>query len=118
MSKLFEILIPCQTNEGKPIRTRKHKEWNRRARRITGGGLTVLPSAKGQWVSPSGEMFDERMLPVRIIATYSQMESIDAMTAKFYEQEAILFYQISNDVTIKHYPENRSKEKTWQDNQV
>ena len=116
--KLFQILIPCQTNKGKPIRTRMHREWDRRVRRITAGGLTVLSSAKGQWLSPSGELFSERMIIVMITATYSQMESIAAMTAKFYEQEAILFYQISNDVTIKHYPENRSKGKTWQDNQA
>lgn len=43
---LYEILVPCQTNQGKPIRTRQHREWDRRVRLIT-GGLTILPPAKG-----------------------------------------------------------------------
>lgn len=110
--KMWEILVPCQTNQGKPIRTRQHKEWDRRVRRMT-GGLTVMPPSKGQWVSPSGELFVERMVAVRIIATYTQMEHIADMTAEFYKQEAVLFYELSSEVTIKEYPENRVKEKTW-----
>lgn len=104
MSKLFEILIPCQTNQGKPIKTRQHKEWDQRVRRIT-NGLTVLPPIKsGQWVSPSGELFNERMIPVRIAASFTQMEQISDMTAKFYGQRAVMFYQLSENVTIKEYP--------------
>jgi len=102
MSKLFEILVPCQSNEGKPIRTRQHREWDRRVRRIT-GGLTVLSPAKGQWVSPSGKLFSERMIPVRIAASYTEMEKIADMTAQFYGQEAVMFYQLSENVTIRHY---------------
>lgn len=111
--KLFEILIPCVKNNGKPVKTKQHKEWDRRVRRITGDGLTVLPPIKGQWVSPSGELFADRMIIVRIIATYSQMEIISDMTAQFYDQEAVMFFELSNEVIIKKYPENRTKEKTW-----
>lgn len=107
--KFFEILIPCQNNDGKPIRTRQHREWDRRVRRIT-GGLTVLSPAKGQWVSPSGEIFAERMIPVRIAATYTQMETVADMTAKFYEQGAVMFYELSNEVTIKQYPEYKHEQ--------
>lgn len=99
---LYEILLPCQTNSGKPIRTRQHREWDRRVRRIT-HGLTVLPPAKGQWVSPSGELFAERMIPVRIAATAEQMAFIADLTAKFYNQEAVMYYRISDEVVIKHY---------------
>ncbi len=102
MVSLYEILVPCKTNNGKPIRTRQHREWDRRVRRIT-HGLTVLPPAKGQWVSPSGELFDERMIPVRIAATADQMEQIADLTAKFYNQEAVMYYRISDEVVIKHY---------------
>jgi len=105
---LFEILVPCQTNQGRPIRTRQHKEWDRRVRRIT-GGLTVLPPTKGQWVSPSGKIFCERMIPVRIAATAEQMDQIADMTAAFYEQEAIMYYKVSEDVTIKQYPEHKDE---------
>jgi hypothetical protein len=108
MNMLWEILVPCQTNQGKPIRTRQHKEWDRRVRRIT-GGLTVLSPAKGQWVSPSGKLFCERMIQVRIAATYTQMEQVSDLTAAFYEQEAVMFYKLSNSVTIREYPEHATK---------
>ena len=101
---LYEIMVPCQTNQGKPIRTRQHKEWDQRVRKLT-GGLTVLAPAKGQWVSSSGKLFIDRMIPVRIACTSEQMETIADMTARFYEQEAIMFYELSTKVTIKKYPE-------------
>lgn len=101
---LYEILVPCQTNQGKPIRTRQHREWDRRVRRIT-GGLTVMAPSKGQWVSPSGEIFAERMIPVRIAADVAAIQEIADMTAKFYEQEAVMFYKISDEVTVKLYPQ-------------
>lgn len=99
---LYEILVPCKTNEGRPIRKRQHKEWDSRVRRIT-GGLTVLPTTKGQWIDPTGRLFEERMIPVRVAASASQMEEIADLTAKFYEQKAIMFYQVSSTVIIKHY---------------
>ena len=115
--QLWEILVPCQTNEGKPIRTRQHREFDRRVRRIT-GGLTVLPPGKGQWVSPSGELFAERMIPVRIATNFTMMETIADMAAKFYGQEAIMFYELSRNVHIKEYPEFKEKETTWQDRSI
>ena len=102
--KLFEILVPCQTNSGTPIRTRQHREWDNRVRRIT-GGLTVLSPTKGQWESPSGELFCDRMIPVRIAGTDEEMVKIADMTAAFYKQQAIMYYCVSSEVTIKHYPE-------------
>lgn len=103
---LYEILVPCQTNKGKPIRTRQHREWDQRVRRIT-GGLTVMAPAKGHWVSPYGKVFSERMIPVRITADVSSMREIADMTAKFYQQEAIMYYKVSDEVTILYYPENK-----------
>ena len=102
MKELWEILVPCQTNTGTPIRTRQHREWDTRVRRIT-GGLTVMTPAKGQWVCPDGELFCERMIPVRIAATREQMDVIADMTAAFYDQIAVMFYLISNEVIIKEY---------------
>lgn len=105
--KLFEILVPCAKNDKKPIRTRQHREWDRRVKRIIGAdGLTITPPVKGQWRSESGELFHERMIPVRVVASFTQMEQIADMTAEFYEQEAVMFYEISRNVQIKHYPEN------------
>lgn len=105
MSKLFEILIPCQTNDNQPIDDFTHKVWDAMVREIT-GGLTIMPTVKGQWVSPSDKLLAEKMIPVRIATTYLQMEKIADITAKFYEQRAVMFYLVGECVTIKEYPEH------------
>lgn len=99
----YEILVPTQTNDGKPIRVRFHRVWDDKVREIT-GGLTIIPPIKGVWVSGEGEIFKERMIPVRIACSREQIEKIADITAKYYNQKAVMFYLISNDVTIKRYP--------------
>ena len=101
---LYEILVPTLRNDGRPIRTRFHRVWDAKVRAIT-GGLTILAPAKGQWVSPQGELFAERMIPVRVACSPEQIEKIADVTAAYYEQKAVLFYQVSNNVRIKHYGE-------------
>lgn len=98
---LWEILVPTQTNDGRPIRVRQHREWDSRVRRIS-GGLTILPPAKGQWVAPDGELFKERMIPVRIVCSRQEIEKIIDMTMKFYDQYAVLAYKLSEEVILKH----------------
>ncbi len=103
MNTLFwEILVPTQTNDGKGIRTRYHKVWDEKVRAIT-GGLTIVAPIKGQWVSTAGELFRERMIPVRLACTEEQIEKIADITAAYYKQKAIMYYQISNKVVIKNY---------------
>lgn len=58
-----------------------------------------MPVAKGQWVHQD-VLFNERMIPVRILATRSQIEEIIEMTAKYYEQIAVLAYRISEEVIL------------------
>lgn len=99
---MLEILVPTQTNEGKPFRTRYHRVWDQKVRDLT-GGLTVVPPVKGQWVSKSGELFKERMIPVRIACSDEQINQIADMTAKYYSQLAVMYYLISENVVIKHY---------------
>lgn len=81
--------------------TRYHRVWDTKVREIS-GGLTILTPAKGQWVSPDGELFVERMIPVRILATRSQIEDIVDMTLKYYDQLAVLCYKLSDEVILKH----------------
>jgi hypothetical protein len=100
MKKIWEILVPTQTNEGRPIRIRQHKVWDELVRDITGGLTIMPPNIKGEWVSPQGDIFAERMIPVRIYCTENQILTIASATKKFYEQEAIMYYCISNDVRI------------------
>jgi len=99
--KLYEILVPTVRNNGNPIKTKFHKVWDSKVYAIT-HGLTILAPTKGKWVSPSGTLFAERMIPVRIACTREQIEEIIKMTIKYYEQEAIMAYCISNEVIIKY----------------
>lgn len=100
----WEILVPTQSNEGKPFRTRFHKVWDKKVRNIT-GGLTIIHPIKGQWISSEGELFSERMIPVRIACSESQIDLISDITAKYYNQKAILYYLITDRVIIKKYSE-------------
>ena len=98
---LWDIFVPTERN-GKPVRTRSHKEWDSRVRRIT-GGLTVFKPVKGQWLSPDGKLFEERMIPVRIMCSEEDIEKIADLTASFYKQKAVMYYLVSKRSYIKHY---------------
>lgn len=102
MRQLWEILVPTMRNDGKrPFHLRYHRIWDAKVREIS-GGLTIMPVAKGQWVY-KGELYKERMIPVRVLATREEMQKIVEMTAKYYEQIAVMAYRISEEV-IMHYP--------------
>lgn len=103
MIYLWEILVPT-IMDGKPIRLRYHKLWDEKVRAIA-KGLTILSPIKGQWVSFTGELFVERMIPVRIACGEGQIEEIANLTAKYYKQKAVMYYRVSDYVVIKHYTE-------------
>ena len=105
-ASLWEILVPTCSNEGKPFRLRYHKVWDKQIKKIS-GGMTILPVAKGKWINPKGTIFEERMIPVRIIATREQMEKIVDLTIKYYNQEAVLAYKISEEYILKSKEEIR-----------
>jgi hypothetical protein len=99
---MWEILVPTiRRLDGKPIRTRFHKVWDKKVRAVS-GGLTILSPAKGQWISREGELFEERMIPVRIVCTRAQIDKIVDMTLDYYDQLAVLAYKVSDDVILKH----------------
>lgn len=90
---LYEILVPtvknkCDTKK-KWFSLKYHRIWDAKVRAIT-GGLTILPVNIGQWLNPtSGELFIERMIPVKIFATQEQIDQIADITANHYNQLAI-----------------------------
>lgn len=100
--KFYEILVPTVSNNGKPYRTRYHRVWDEKVRKIT-GGLTIISPIKGQWISANGKLFIERMIPVRVACTKEQIDQIADMTAEYYNQLAIMYYLISEEVVIKQY---------------
>jgi hypothetical protein len=102
---LWEILVPTIMN-GKPIRTRYHRVWDKKVRAIS-GGLTILTPAKGHWVAPGGELFVERMIPVRVKCTEEEIDKISDFTARYYNQQAVMYYAISEKVCIRQYMEGK-----------
>lgn len=104
MKGMWEILVPTvrRLEPGKFYTTRFHRVWDSKVRAIT-GGLTVMSPAKGQWVNPgTGELFQERMIPVRIIATKEEILKVIDLTLAYYDQLAILCYKISDEVILKY----------------
>lgn len=94
---LWEILVPTQFDDTKEyISVEHHREWDRLMREVS-GGLTMLRSATGQWVH-LGEVHQESVIPVRLIATREQMEEIAKFTARHYRQKVIMVYKISDEV--------------------
>ena len=100
---VWEILVPTERRlePGKYYSTRYHRVWDAKVRAIT-DGLTVMAPARGQWVSPTGELFQERMIPVRIVATRDEIEKVIDLTLKYYDQLAVLCYKISDEVILKY----------------
>jgi len=62
-----------------------------------------MSPARGQWINPAtGELFRERMIPVRIMATREEIEKVVELTLNYYDQLAVLCYKISDEVILKH----------------
>jgi hypothetical protein len=108
MKCLWEIFVPtlrdAKSDNPKKrfFKTRFHRNWDREIR-IISGGLTIHSPAKGEWISPEGDIVAERMIPVKIYCTEEQINQIADFTAKYYSQKAIMFYMVSDKVQIKHY---------------
>lgn len=113
MKKLYEILIPTKYNDSKILSSEFHRSWNNYVLDVA-GGLTVLPICDGQWINPEGKLFVDRIIPVRIMTTPEKMESIVNMSAKYYEQQCIMYYVVSNAVKIKHFTQKVKKNTVLQ----
>lgn len=99
--QLWEILVPAFDNEGNEFTIEHHKTWDSYVLAIT-GGLTIMKTAKGEWVSPVGKKYKDKMIPCRIICSEEQISTIIDFTIDHYNQEAILAYMISKNVILRH----------------
>lgn len=96
---LYEILVPTMYGDTvKPIRTRHHKKWDERVKKLT-GGLTILQPGKGQWVH-QGQDLDERVIPVRIMCDPATMAEVVQITLQHYRQKAVMYYLLSRECFI------------------
>jgi len=99
MKKLHEILVPTIYGDTvKPIRTRHHKQWDKRVMKIS-GGITIMSPSKGKWIYKSDE-YPEKVIPVRIMCTDDDMKKIVVITMEHYRQKAVMYCVLSNQVYI------------------
>lgn len=99
-SELWEILVPQAFNDGHHIPVSHHQVWDEWVRTVA-GGLTILKPTKGIWTSPVGEIFREGMIPVRIVCTEAQIQTIIDFTNEHYDQLAVMACRLSDYVLIK-----------------
>lgn len=99
--KLWEILIPKFSNQGLEYSLKYHQEWDKKVRQMA-GGLTIMKTAKGHWINPSGNLFVEEMIPVRVSCAEQDIDSVIQKTINHYDQEAILAYELSSNVKLRY----------------
>lgn len=98
-NSLWEILAPKYSNEKKEFSLKHHHSWDSKVRQIA-GGVTILKTAKGQWINTKGKLFAEEMIPVRIYCTEEEIEKIIQLTIEHYSQEAVMAYELSSNVKV------------------
>jgi len=113
---LYEILVPCNWNDGTPVRTRHHREWDKRVRKIA-NGMTILRPGKGQWVHEN-QLYEDRVIPVRVFCTQDDMKKIAHITIRHYEQEAVMYYPIAEWAMIQNATEYDRKQFTRKRNKL
>lgn len=102
--ELWEILVPASNNKDQSFTYEHHKEWDAFVKKIT-GGVTIMKTAKGEWISPTGNLYVDRMIPCRIVCNEEQISEIIDFTLEHYNQEAVLAYRISTNVILRHKSE-------------
>ena len=111
-TELWEILVPASNNKDKEFTYEHHKAWDEFVKNLT-GGVTVMKTAKGQWVNSNGQLYLDRMIPCRIICTKEQIIKIIDFTIQHYDQEAVLAFKISNTVIMRHKNEAEIEENLY-----
>jgi len=100
MTKLYEILVPASGNQEK-FSYEHHKIWDAFVMEIS-KGITVMKTGKGEWISPEGDLYKDRVIPCRVACTTEEIHKIIDFTITHYNQEAVMAYCISEEVIIKH----------------
>ena len=103
-TELWEILVPASNNKDLNFSYEHHKEWDEFVKDIS-GGVTIMKTAKGEWLSPTGVLYIDRMIPCRIACSWEQLSVIIDFTIEHYKQEAVLAYKISDDVILRYKKE-------------
>ena len=106
--KIWCILIPTlkANNSKKPFfSTRHHKVWDSYVRKLA-GGLTIFAPSKGKWTNENNQVVEEKVLPVNIACTKEVFDKIISFTMNHYDQDALMYYKVSDEVFIVKRGEN------------
>jgi hypothetical protein len=95
----WEIYVPALDNDGGVYAVAHHLAWDRHVVALV-GGLTLVKPVQGRWRDATTEV-KEKMIPVRIICTRSQMVDIIEFTRMYYSQKVVMAYVVSNEVLIR-----------------
>ena len=99
--QLWEILVPANWNDGEKIDDEYHRSWDARVRAIS-EGLSIMRTVKGKWEF-HGEVFDERVIPCRVLATPEEMEKVIAITLQhYYDQHCVFAYRLSTEIITRY----------------
>jgi hypothetical protein len=99
--ELWEVLVPASNAKRKEnFSYEHHKAWDEYVKSLS-GGLTIFRTVKGEWVSDNGEIFVDRMIPVRIACSREDIEKIIDFTIEHYSQLAVMAYKVSDEVIIR-----------------
>lgn len=83
--------------EPAPVRKGHHKVFNQKVISIT-GGMTIQRPTLGYWECPDGELYNERMIPVRIACEPNEILDIARFAKRHYRQKRIMYYKVSDEV--------------------
>ncbi len=98
---LWEIFVPRSDNDGSIIEHYVHLEWDSKVCRKV-GGLTLYATIKGKY--QNSDIIVDQIIPVRIVCTADEICQIAQMTCEHYNQESVLYWEVSPNVTIwKNY---------------
>ena len=94
--KLYEILIPIASNDGTPYSIEFHQKWDGEiVKRL--GGLTLAKTAFDGIYKNS---MREKTIAVRVACDPSDIYPVLGFTADYYDQKAIMAYEVSPHVII------------------
>lgn len=95
---MWQIFVPTQSNDKTKFTVEHHRKWDARIRKHS-GGLTLLKTAKGQWMN-NGNLEIERVIPVQFAATEREFYEIADFTLEHYKQKEVLGVKLG-EIIIK-----------------
>jgi hypothetical protein len=95
---MWEILIPAYDDK-EEFTIDHHKVFDGFVKEKA-GGITILRGAKGEWISPEGELYKDKIIPCRICCSFGDIKSIMEFALEHYNQKTIMAYKISDHVLM------------------